>query len=280
MTGAHPPDFAERALPVRRWKRRRPARTRTLLLLVFATAMGASLVAGGGRILDEATRIREVVVTIEGSEVLGAADIEDLLGIAPGASLRRLDVDRLRERLLALPRVSDVRIRYSWFQRLEVGVSERVPVAMTVGSEGGFLEVALDGVLLAPVGECAADLPLLSWEERFAGLLAAGELLDLHGGPDLMALLHRIQTGHPLLWQGVSEAHLLPDGTYELYWSDSPTVIWGRGPISDARLRAWTTIMMDLQERGERDAVVDLRFREQIVVRLAETTTAAGAGLG
>jgi len=266
-----------------RARSRRKRRGRRTLLVGGGILLVALAVLGAGRLLDEATRVASVEISISGPGAISGEEVSDLLGIVPGTPLRRLDLDRLRGRLLALPRVADARIDYAWFRRLTVAVSERAAVATICLPGGGRFEVAADGYLLQPLGQSAADLPLLSWEgDRLAPgvALAAGERLDLHGAPDLLALLRTLQSDQPPLWTGISEAHLLADGTYELYWIDCPTVVWGRGPVSDARLRAWATIMGDLRERGERDAVVDLRFREQIVVRLPEESTEGPAPLG
>lgn len=264
----------------RRRSRGRRRRNRAIALASLALGLAALGITCGGRILDEATRIRAVEVRIEGAEVVSVEELRDLLAIRPGSSLRSLEVEHLRQRLLAMPRIAGVRFGYVWFQRLVVEVAERVPVAMVISSEGESFEIAMDGIVLPPAGEGVADLPLLTWEEQPGTRPAPGALLDLRGGPDLMHTLRDLQERYPSLWQGISEAHLLADGTYELFWNDTPTVAWGRGALSDARLRAWATIMSDLHQRGEKDAVVDLRFREQIVVRLPEGAGPSGAPLG
>jgi hypothetical protein len=182
-----------------------------------------------------------------------------------------LDLDRalIQAELKQLPRVAQVRVSYAWFQRLMVEVTERTAMAMVVLEDGRVLEVACDGVLLPLAGEVPADLPLITWEGQTPReALRPGDLLDLRGVPDVMELLVRLRGNRPTLWQGISEAHFLVDGTCEFFWNDIPTVAWLRGKISDMRLHAWASVMGDLRARGELDAVVDLRFRDQIVVCL------------
>jgi hypothetical protein len=147
---------------------------------------------------------------------------------------------------------------------------------MLARPDGSVLEVAQDGILMPPRHAMLADLPLLTWSGGIPpAACAAGGLLDLPGGPDLMDLLAGLRSVHPSLWRDLSEAHLHPDGTYELLWSDQPTVVRGRGPVSPARLQAWSAVLADLRERDECDAVVDLRFRDQIIVSLPEAEKAA-----
>ncbi|MCK4414313.1 MAG: FtsQ-type POTRA domain-containing protein [Candidatus Eisenbacteria sp.] len=260
--------------------RRRGGTRRWLIAAGLLAVAGAALATAGRPLLDEVTRIRAVEVEIVGPGSFSPEEIVEILAVPPGIAWSRLDHEALRERLLSWPRIAQVAIDYTWLRRLRVVVTERQPVAMVVGAGGTRCEVAPDGMLLAPVVAAAADLPLVTWEAAEpAPRLAPGEILDLPGAPDLTALLVRLREGYPLLWRGVSEAHLLADGTYELFWSHGPTVIWGRGPLSATRLTAWATVMADLRERGEQDAVVDLRFREQIVVRLPSSGVGA-PGLG
>ncbi len=263
-------------------RRRRGRSSLALFLVPSAAALAAGLwfSGGGAWLLDEATRVRAVEVRIAGAQAVTEEEVLSLTGLSAGTTLRRVPTAALRQRLRSFPRIADARFSYQWFQRLVIDVTERAPVAMIVSAEGKRLELAVDGTLLEPVGEGAADLPLLSWEGQGGLALAPGAVLDLAGGPDLMRTLRALQEHYPSLWQGISEAHLLRDGTYELYWIDAPTVVWGRGPLADARLRAWVTVMSDLRKRGENDAVVDLRFREQIVVRLPEEKNSPPAPLG
>jgi len=213
--------------------------------------------------------------------VLTADEVRAILALPPEANWRRLDATALEARLRALPRVAAVHIGYAWYRRLIVSVEERAAVCMVVSPEGRVLEVATDGLLLEPRGTGVADLPLLTWEDyRLASVPGAGEILDLPGAPDLMNLLRQLQVAQPDLWAQVSEAHLCADGTYELFWNDAPTVVWGRGRMGGTRLQAWATVMDDLRRRGERDVVVDLRYRDQVVVRRATTDAKPAHRLG
>jgi cell division protein FtsQ len=249
--------------------RRHRRRGRWWLAAGLVLSAGAAAFVGGGALRDALTRVQTVEVEVIGPGTFASEEIAELLAIAPGTPLAQLDREALRARLLRWPRIAAVDIDYCWWRRLRVVVTEREPVAMVIGPAGERCEVASDGMLLPPVGAAAADLPLVTWEPGAAApAMLPGARLDLPGAPDLTALLVCLRRDYPQLWRGVSEAHLLPDGTYELFWCQGATVIWGRGQPSTTRLTAWATIMDDLRRRGERDAVVDLRFREQIVVRL------------
>ncbi len=216
------------------------------------------------------TCIRDIAVEIQGPGTLTEEEVRGVLTASPGTSFLELDWDAAGRAIQALPRVKRVRLSYTWFNRLEVKVEEHAAVALILRPDAAALEVSEDGVLMSPRGRSLADLPLLSWEDvaLMAAAPEAGGRLEVRGAPDLLGLLATMQHGYPALWEGVSQAHLMGDGCYELYWNDIPTVVWGRGGVSDMRLRAWSSVMGDLRRRGETDAVVDLRFRDQIVVHL------------
>ncbi len=240
--------------------------------ILLATAVVAAVVIAvtmPQRFLISAP-IEALTITIAGPGYLDAQEVREALGVAPGTPLRKVDLQALCRRLeQSLPRVAQARWQGGWFDRPVLELIERAPVCMVVGSSGHVLEVAQDGMLLPPRGQVLADLPLLTWSVGPpADACAPGTLLDLAGGPDLMDLLVRLRTEHSSLWSDISAAHLLADGTYELVWNDQPTVVRGRGPVSAARLRAWSAVMSDLRSRNESDVVIDLRFRDQIIVSL------------
>lgn len=240
-----------------------------LLAIVVVAAVVIVVVVMPQRFQFLAT-IEALRVTITGPGYLDGQEVCSALGVAPGTPLRKLDAQALCRRLeQSLPRVAQARWQSGWFERPLLEVVERAPVCMVVGASGSVLEVAQDGMLMPPRRGVLADMPLLTWSVGpAADACAPGTLLDLAGGPDLMDLLVRLRTEHSSLWSDISEARLLTDGTYELVWNDQPTVVRGRGPVSAARLRAWSAVMSDLRSRNESDVVIDLRFRDQIIVSL------------
>ena len=263
-----------------RRRRRRPGAGWVLILFGVAVGGGLAFFAGGS-ILDRVQRIRRVEIQVGGPGVVTVEEVGRILDLPPVVSWRRLDATALETRLRALPRVASARIEYVWFQRLVVSVEERAAVGMIVMPDGGVLEVATDGLLLEPRGDEVADLPLLTWDEYLlTEAPRCGSVLDLPGAPDLTDLLRQLQIGQPDLWSGVSEAHLCADGTYELFWNEAPTIVWGRGRVGRTRLQAWATVMEDLRRRGEKDVVIDLRFRDQVVVRRATDAAVPPRGLG
>jgi POTRA domain, FtsQ-type/Cell division protein FtsQ/DivIB, C-terminal len=214
-------------------------------------------------------QIRDVRIEIEGDGVLTAQEIRQTLSIERGDSFFGLQVGRAAERLMSLPRVRAQEIQYRLFHELTVTVLEYHPVGVLISADGEMMEVASDGTVFPPRGIDLADLPILTCETgRMLCELTPGDQIAPEGLSELLALLADLQAAHPRLWDGISEAKLLSGGDFELYWNDFPIVIWGHGVVTENQLLAWTGVMDELQENDELDAVVDLRFQNQILVRL------------
>ncbi len=259
------------------YRHRRALRRRLPIRLALATL--AALVLGGLTLaisrdwvpVDRLFPIRGIDVSILGARALSEGDIVRALAIAEDASFLGFDWSEACRRVQALPRVRRVRLRYRPLHRLDVTVEERSGAALVLSPAGEAWEVSGDGVWLEPRGATLADLPLLSWEGPPAHeMLRAGAPVTIPGASDLLDVLATLQGDFPGLWESISEARLRADGTYELFLNDLEIVVWGQGRLSSVRFRAWRDVMADLRRRGETDAVVDLRFREQVLVRLPE----------
>ncbi len=222
-----------------------------------------------GSYLGPLHEIREVRIQMSGNGQLAVEEIEAVLGIEAGLSFTDLDWAEAALRINSMPRVKTQRLSYQWPHVLKVSVVEYVPVAVLLGADGQIVEVTRQGVVFPPRGESLPDLPILSFEFALSLVdLAPGERIDLPGTRDLLGLFEKLQRDYGALWCGISEARLLNSGGYELFWNDSPIVIWGQGEVSETQIAAWLSVINDLQSNGETDAVVDLRFRDQVLVRL------------
>ena len=251
--------------------RRLSGRAQANLLMGSIALAGLSLCAltAGWMPLGPLARFWEVQIVLDGPGALSEGEVRAHLGVPAAGRLDGLDWQDARCRLGELPRVQRADLSFAGIGSLTLGIVERRAVGLILRLDGEALEVAADGMLMEAPGRCPADLPLVSWDPAALRAVAApGARIEVCGAPDLLAVLATLQAEFPTLWDAVSEARLASDGTYELFWNDLPTVVWGRGPLSAHRLRAWASVMEDLRRRGEIDAVVDLRFHEQILVRL------------
>jgi len=228
--------------------------------------VGAVLLVAGVISFHPLFAIQGVEFIREQPGTLSIGELEAALALPPEASFTNLDWKAAEERLQSIPRVAEARLRYGWFHELEITIEERGALVLVFDEDGTAWEVSKRGVCLAPRGQALADLPLLSGPASDL-TLRAGMRPESTGLAPVLELLDALRSGHPQLFEGLSEAHLLGDGTYELFWNESPIVVWGFGSLSQQSLRAWEHIMGWLERDGYDDVVVDLRFQDQIVIR-------------
>ncbi len=264
-------------------RRRAKAKRFVAVGLGGAVLLGMALALLGGFSFDPLLRVRDVRIEISGPGAVTSEQVRAQLALAPGVTFTRLDWESALARVRALPRVGWARLSYGWLHRLDVQVEERRAAAMLIAADGRAFEVATDGVVMEPAGRTLADLPLLTWEgANPRAWPEPGQALAEPGAADVLSLLADLERTQPRLWARISEVHLRRDGSYEIYWNDAPTVVWGQGPVSPLRLQAWAGVMEDLRQRGDLDAVVDLRLHGQILVRMPhaveQRSPAAGEG--
>lgn len=253
----------------RRQLLRRPPWKRPLPLLGAALGcggVGAILLVAGVLSFHPLFAIRGVEFIREQPGTLSIEELEATLALPPKASFTNLDWKAANERLLSIPRVAEVRMSYGWFHELEITVEERRAMVLLFDADGTAWEMSKSGVCLSPRGQALADLPLLSGPPLDT-TLRAGLRPESPGLLSVLEVLDALRRDHPQLFEGLSEAHLQGDGTYELFWNESPIVVWGLGSLSQQSLRAWEHIMGWLEQDGLDDVVVDLRFQDQIVIR-------------
>lgn len=130
----------------------------------------------------------QVVVTGEGSTV-DVAQVRDALDDDAGVPLPRLDTVAMRERVLALNAVKDVRITRAWPDGLDVVLTAREPVAAAPGTDGYAL-LDPEGVQVGVADPPPDGLPIVSVPldaEPATGALALAAALRVLGAlpPDL-----------------------------------------------------------------------------------------------
>lgn len=128
-------------------------------------------------------------------------------------------------------------------------------------------------MLLAPEPALdAADLPLLTG--GLPGDLRPGrELVFSAVGPDWRELLD-LKERSPRIWRMISEIHYAGGSDFQVVLRDSRRMIlWQPGINNDLKERL-PEILADLGREHVDDAVLDLRFREQLVVRRPESALA------
>jgi len=246
-------------------------------LLVLGVILGLGLLA---MLPWGELRARVLVVgrvRVGGLRYLDAERVRRRSGLAAGQDLISLDLARARQLVLMEPRVKQARVRRAGLRDVEIRVEERVP-AMLV-AHGEPWEIDATGVLLEPLeqGE-VADVPLLSgpdFSEQRPGTQV--QTVDVRRGLAWTAVL----SDNALRLAGqVSEVDVSDAGLTRLVLLNGVRVLAPAWPNGTRQLSGLRATLADLAAKGMTPREVDVRFKDQIVVRGARPngpTAATGA---
>jgi cell division septal protein FtsQ len=250
-----------------------PRRSRSGPLRTGLTMLGILALLGGALYLHGRLSRRPLWTVgsceISGNRSISTAELLDRIRIRPGMPWWRVSTRPAARLLAAYPRIRDLRISWSWPRELRIAVVERESVLRIRGAQE--LEVAEDGTLLDPNDPIdPADLPLLTGELP-SGLRAGGKLTLVDAQAHWDELLG-VSRKAPDLWKQVSQVHAVGNGEFQIFLRQGHKVLLWPAGINAELKEQIPTILAELRQQHLDDAVLDLRFRDQVVVRLPEGT--------
>jgi cell division protein FtsQ len=259
---------------------RRPRRIGGALLLgvLIAAAVGG-LVLHGRLTGCPLWTVRRVEV--EGNRSLGMVELLQRLHLGPGTPWWRVSPGALRRLRAEEPRLAEITVSWRWPRDLLVRVRERESFLRVWGDPP--LEVARDGVLLETREDLdPADLPLLTG--ALPPALSPSQRLDLVDAGDAWKEFLSLAEDAPGFWRDVSEIHYEGGRDFQVFLRQSHRVILWEAGINGDLKKTLPAILADLERTGQEDAVLDLRFRDQVVLHLpaaavADSAAAAPASL-
>jgi len=235
---------------------------------VVGVLVGVALLAAAGSLAWPQLRRRlaaEGDVRVEGLHYLDAARVLEIAGIKPHCDLLGLDLARVRQALLFEPRIARAEVSHALPRGLRIRVAEREPVLLV--QHGVPWEVDSSGVLLAPLAAgVVADVPLLAGP-RFDRYPAGAQVLtpELRRG---LAWVRELAAPDLQLGGQVSQIDVShPDSTEVLLMSGT-RVLSPAWPPRHVDLLALRVVLADLEHRGAVAERLDLRFPNQVIVRL------------
>ncbi len=268
-------DLAERTAfvagqRVRRQRRPGAARRSAGRARWLALGVAVAVVTGGLLVLLDwlltSPRFAISQVEIRGLTGLREEDVRAAAGIAPGQNLFMLDGEAVARRLERLPRIKRARAIRSLPNRVTLLIEERHPFALAV-SAGRLYWVDEAGRVLGPEPRAVAPpLPVITGLVREAP--ADGSPSSAERIQSAVALLRTLlRTGSPLAAR-LSEIDVgrADDGPV-LYTEDGIEVRLG-SEWSEERLGRLEGVLAQLQSQQEPVEAVDLRFRDQVVLKL------------
>jgi cell division protein FtsQ len=238
--------FAERARARRHVAVRKAALTAGGLLLV--------VLLGWVALFSPVAALDPAKVRVQGAgELVPTAQLDQLVTAQAGVPLARLDTVALRERLLAVPGVKDIRVMRDWPDGLIVTVVSRAPVAavpVTDGS-GGLSLLDADGVTLGHADAAPAGIPVVAVPAGQPRTLAA-----------VLGVLHALPAD---LAAEVASVSATTQDTVQLTLADGVKVEWGSAEDNALKAAVLRTIRAAPSVSGTR--VIDVSAPSMPVLR-------------
>ncbi len=251
-------------LPSLQWNLKRSAIVVSAAVLVAGMALVISGALGWGRGEERFLLSR---FEVRGNSVLTEQEVLELSGVVMGGNLLDVRISALEEAVAASPRVLRAQARRVLPDRVVVTLDEKRPVAL-VAAGGGVLEVTDDGVVLPAAAQTASvDLPVIT-----------GAVGDVEPGidtlspelTDALALLRRALEVSEGLWMDISEVRIAPGSGLVIYTvADGAEIRIGSGALGSNDLERLWRVLCDIRARGEEAETIDLRFKDQVIVRLS-----------
>lgn len=213
-------------------------------------------------------------IAVSGNRSIEMNDLLDRLGLAPGMTWWSIR-SRAAALVAAEPRLASIEVGWRWPRDLFVCVRERQSCLRLLTSPP--LEVATDGVLFASDEDLdPLDLPLLTG--ALPPTLAPRQTLRLGPSGSEWREFLDLQSRSPAIWKRISEIHYAGGRDFRVYLRDGRRVVLWETGVNDPWKRTLPDVLADLERRNQSDVVVDLRFRDQIVLRLPEGALSDSSG--
>jgi cell division protein FtsQ len=266
-------DFGDPAIAVTGQRVPRGRRRRPRMPIPWAWALGvialvatttAAVVMGGAWMLTT-PRFAVVAVEVRGASRVSAQRIIEMSGIVHGTNLWRVDPARVRARLETLPEVRRADVVRELPNRVSIVVEERRPFTLVHAARLHWLDE--EGRLLGEERHAVAtDVPVISG-------LSEDELATMRSAPGpraraAIALIRALLRTGSALTAEISEIDMSRTEGPVLYTVDGVEVRLGTEEWEErlARLEGVLAQVASQDVQG-----VDLRFRDQVVLRRAST---------
>lgn len=208
-------------------------------------------------------------IEIEGNRALDRDELLERLGLADGMPWWRVQLGSLRAAAAREPRLLNADFDVHFPRAIRVRVSEREGMVRVIDEQGSAtFELAADGTLLDVVpGLTQTDLPWLTGP--LPGPLRAGRRIELPRAEGWTQQLAKLRSDWPAFWADLSELRYAGEAGFELYLrAGRKVVLWDPARNQDLWAEV-PRVLSDLEQWHVDDAVLNLRFRDQVVVKPA-----------
>jgi cell division protein FtsQ len=194
-------------------------------------------------------------VRVQGTQALTREEVVAASKVRLGEPYLGLDLNAIRARVAALPRVAAVKVARDYPAGLRITVTERPPVA-SVSSGSVFWLVAADGTVLDAAGERPAGLPYVAAVPLSDGLRPGSRLPP---GNELTNALTALGGMAPQLKRQVTGVNARSLDSLEFTLKDGTRVLYGLAIDQPAKDAAVLLVRRTLKREGREAQRIDVR---------------------
>jgi cell division protein FtsQ len=194
-------------------------------------------------------------VRVDGVRAVSRAEVLAASGVRVGEPYLGLDLDAIRGRVAALPRVAAVRVARDYPSSLRITVTER-PAVASVSAGSVYWLVAADGTVLDAAGRRPRDLPYVASVPLPDGV---GPGTRLPPGNELANALAALGGMAPRLKAQVAGVNARSLDSLEFTLKDGTRVLYGLAADQPAKDAAVLLVRRTLKREGREAQRIDVR---------------------
>jgi cell division protein FtsQ len=235
------------------------------LVLVAGMVLVVSSAPGWGR---GGERFLLSSFEVKGNRVLTDEEVLQLSGLTIGSKLLDVRVSDLETCIASSPRIERAHAARALPGRVVVTLDERLPEALRAAGPGVVLEVTADGRVLPPAARSSlVDLPVITGA---VGRVEPGMVEVSDEVIEALRLLRCARSVSESLWMDISEVRIAPGSGLVIYTvADGAEIRVGSGALEPNDLKRLWRVLTDIHDKGQRAESIDLRFENQVVVKLS-----------
>jgi len=203
-------------------------------------------------------------ITVKGNQYVPADSILALAKSCRGQNLIALDTSSLQDSLARIARIEEAIIQKRLMRSLVIKINERQGFLYVKSAEGNLFPIDQDGLILEKTGIVnVEDLPIVQSYLPDEKLLPGRSLSHLPIQKVLQT--HKaILAAYPEFGQYISEYYIMDEVVHFVDARYGTQVI-----VSDENTRKQLERYIFVQDNGgiDRNSVIDLRFKDQVVVK-------------
>jgi cell division protein FtsQ len=202
-------------------------------------------------------------IEIEGNKLLSDeyiityCDLEDI-------NIFNIDRQKLANKLVELPQIKGVVITRDLPKKLIIEVNERRPIAI-VGIQSSYQIIDSEGQVIATTKNLAYwNLPLVTGVE----VINDGKRLKISS--EIKKAISYLGMLSDQLLKDISELNISKGDGLQLFLVDGGIVKLSSNFDNKAKSKIFTSVYNDLKSKGQKIEYIDLRYGNNVIVRLAK----------